>query len=116
MNVDRFPWLKDAVNANQNLNFSSSIIIEGQSGLAKCKLAEYFAQKLLCTNALNDCDNFNSCSYFLAGSHPDYCFRSEAYCSSVLHPYSKAKKEALTSKNLEGVRSMNEFIAKSNSV
>lgn len=116
MNVDRFPWLKDALNANQNLNFSSSIIIEGQSGLAKSKLAEYFAQKLLCTNGLNDCDNCNSCSYFLAGSHPDYCFLSKDTCSSVLHTYSKAKKDSLTSKKIEGIRSLNEFISMTHSV
>src|SRR5210317_840988 len=116
MNVDRFPWLKDALNANQNLNFSSSIIIEGQSGLAKSKLAEYFAQKLLCTNGLNDCDNCNSCSYFLAGSHPDYCFLSNDTCSSVLHTYSKAKKDSLTSKKIEGIRSLNEFISMTHSV
>ena len=52
MNVDRFPWLKDALNANQNLNFSSSIIIEGESGLAKVNLQNIllkncYAQMLL---------------------------------------------------------------------
>ena len=116
MSVDRYPWLKDEIDAYKNINFSSSTIIEGESGLGKQELAKYFAQTLLCSNELIPCHNCNSCNYFLAGSHPDYCFLSEDDCSSVLHTYSKAKKESLTSKKIEGVRSMNEFIAMSNSV
>ena len=34
----------------------------------------------------------------------------------MLHTYSKAKKDALTSKKIEGVRALNEFIAMTNSV
>ena len=116
MSVDRYPWLKDEIDAYKNINFSSSTIIEGESGLGKQELAKYFAQTLLCSNELIPCYKCNSCNYFLAGSHPDYCFLSEDDCSSVLHTYSKAKKESLTSKKIEGVRSMNEFIAMSNSV
>ena len=46
MSVDRYPWLNDAINAYKNINFPSSTIIEGESGLAKQHLAKYFAQKL----------------------------------------------------------------------
>ena len=116
MSVDRYPWLNDAINAYKNINFPSSTIIEGESGLAKQHLAKYFAQKLLCSNELNACDNCNSCNYFLAGSHPDYCFLSKDSCSSVLHTYSKAKNDSLTSKKIEGVRALNDFIAMTNSV
>ena len=116
MGIERFPWLNDAKRAHQNIAFPSSSIIEGESGLAKKQLAKYFAQKLLCTDESAPCGRCNSCNYFLAGSHPDYCFLDHDSCSSVLHTYSKAKKDALTSNKIEGIRALNEFIAMTNSV
>jgi len=116
MSVERFPWLTDAIRAHQNIIFPYSSIIEGESGLAKKQLAKYFAQKLLCSNHPAPCGKCNSCNYLLAGSHPDFCFLDHDSCSSVLHTFSKAKKEALTSKKIEGVRALNEFIAMTNSV
>ncbi len=38
MSVDRYPWLKDEIDAYKNINFSSSTIIEGESGLANKSL------------------------------------------------------------------------------
>lgn len=116
MSIERFPWLNDAIRAHQKITFPSSSIIEGESGLAKKQLAKYFAQKLLCSDEFAPCGVCNSCNYFLAGSHPDYCFLDNDKCSSVLHTYSKAKKEALTSNKIEGIRALNEFIAMTNSV
>ena len=116
MGIERFPWLNDSIIAYKNLAFSSSSIIEGELGLAKKQLAKYFAQKLLCTNETAPCGTCNSCNYFLAGSHPDYCFLDQDSCSSVLHTYSKAKKDALTANKIEGIRALNEFIAMTNSV
>ena len=116
MSIERFPWLNDAIRAHQKITFPSSSIIEGESGLAKKQLAKYFAQKLLCSDEFAPCGVCNSCNYFLAGSHPDYCFLDNDTCSSVLHTYSKAKKEALTSNKIEGIRALNEFIAMTNSV
>ena len=98
MTIERYPWLNNALKAHENISFSSSLIIEGELGLAKRKLANYFAQKLLCSEALSPCGECNSCNYFLAGSHPDFCFLDHDSCSSVLHSYSKAKKDDLTSK------------------
>ena len=115
MGIERFPWLNDSI-AYKNLAFSSSSIIEGELGLAKKQLAKYFAQKLLCTNEVAPCGTCNSCNYFLAGSHPDYCFLDQDSCSSVLHTYSKAKKDTLTANKIEGIRALNEFIAMTNSV
>ena len=116
MSIERFPWLNDAIRAHQKITFPSSSIIEGELGLAKKQLAKYFAQKLLCSDEFAPCGVCNSCNYFLAGSHPDYCFLDNDTCSSVLHTYSKAKKEALTSNKIEGIRALNEFIAMTNSV
>ena len=116
MSIERFPWLNDAIRAHQKITLPSSSIIEGESGLAKKQLAKYFAQKLLCSDEFAPCGVCNSCNYFLAGSHPDYCFLDNDTCSSVLHTYSKAKKEALTSNKIEGIRALNEFIAMTNSV
>jgi DNA polymerase-3 subunit delta' len=116
MGIERFPWLNDSIVAYKNLAFSSSSIIEGEQGLAKKQLAKYFAQKLLCTNEAAPCGTCNSCNYFLAGSHPDYCFLDQDSCSSVLHTYSKAKKDTLTANKIEGIRALNEFIAMTNSV
>ena len=58
----------------------------------------------------------NSCNYFLAGSHPDFCFLSADSCSSILHTYSKAKKDSMNSKKIEGVRALNEFVIMTHSV
>jgi len=116
MSVKRFPWLSEAVKAYENIPFPSSIIIEGEQGLAKSQLARYFAQKLLCTDNLSPCGDCNSCNYFSANSHPDYCFLTSESCSSVLNSYSKAKRESLVSKKIEGIRALNEFIAMTNSV
>ena len=116
MSIKRFPWLNDAVTSHQNILFPSSSIIEGESGLAKKDLANYFAQRLLCSDESGPCGICNSCNYFLAGSHPDFCYLSHDSCSSALQTYSKAKKDALTSKKIEGVRALNEFIAMTNSV
>ena len=73
MSIKRFPWLNDAVTSHQNILFPSSSIIEGESGLAKKHLANYFAQRLLCSDESGPCGICNSCNYFLAGSHPDFC-------------------------------------------
>ena len=116
MTIERYPWLNNALKAHENISFSSSLIIEGELGLAKRKLANYFAQKLLCSEALSPCGECNSCNYFLAGSHPDFCFLDHDSCSSVLHSYSKAKKDDLTSKKIEGIRALNEFMGMTNSV
>ena len=116
MSIKRFPWLNDVIRAHQKITFPSSSIIEGEPGLAKKQLAKYFAQKLLCSDEFAPCGVCNSCNYFLAGSHPDYCFLDNDTCSSMLHTYSKAKKEALTSNQIEGIRALNEFIAMTNSV
>jgi len=88
MSIERFPWLNDSIIAYKNFVFSSSSIIEGDSGLAKKQLGKYFAQKLLCTNESAPCGTCNSCNYFLAGSHPDYCFLDQDSCCSVLDSYS----------------------------
>ena len=116
MSLEHFPWLTDAVLTHKNLTFPSSIIIEGEAGLAKKELANFFAQKLICSSNSAPCSNCNSCNYFLAGSHPDFCFLSQESCSSILHSYSKAKKDSMTSKKIEGVRALNEFIAMTHSV
>ena len=116
MGIERFTWLNDAIKAHQNITFPSSSIIEGEFGLAKKQLARYFAQKLLCSDDSAPCGICNSCNYFLAWSHPDYCFLDKDSCSSALHGYSKAKKDSLTSNNIDGIRALNEFIAMTNSV
>ena len=116
MSLEHFPWLTDVVSTYKNLSFPSSIIIEGEAGLAKKELANFFAQKLICSSNIAPCSKCNSCNYFLAGSHPDFCFLSLESCSSILHSYSKAKKDSMTSKKIEGVRALNEFIAMTHSV
>ena len=116
MNLDNFPWLSKEVSRYKSLTFPSSVIIEGESGLAKKHLANFFAKKLLCSDVLAPCGDCNSCNYFLANSHPDFCFLSADSCSSIINAYSKAKKEVLTSKKIEGVRALNEFIAMTHSV
>ena len=116
MSIKRFPWLNDVIRAHQKITFPSSSIIEGEPGLAKKQLAKYFAQKLLCSDISAPCGICNSCNYFVAGSHPDYCFLDNDSCSSALHTYSKARKDSLTSNKIDGIRAVNEFISMTNSV
>ena len=116
MNIERFPWLNEVISSYKDISFPYAAIIEGESGLAKKQLANYFAQKLLCSDILAPCGECNSCNYFSAGSHPDYCFIGHNSCSSALNTYSKAKPESLISKKIEGIRALNEFIAMTNSV
>ena len=89
MNIERFHWLNEVISSYKDISFPSAAIIEGESGLAKKQLANYFAQKLLCSDILAPCGECNSCNYFSAGSHPDYCFIGHNSCSSALNTYSK---------------------------
>lgn len=116
MTIERFPWLSHTINKYENKNFPSTVIIEGESGLAKSQLANYFAQKLLCTIDTSPCGDCNSCNYFLANSHPDFCFLSSESCSSSLNSYSNTNKDSLISKKIDGIRALNKFFAMTNSV
>ena len=116
MNIEKYPWLIETVNAYKNIQYPSSIIIEGEAGLAKSHLANYFAQQLLCSNHESPCNSCNSCNYFHADSHPDFCYLSAESSSSILNSYSNSKKDSLVSKRIEGVRALNEFINMTNSV
>ena len=116
MTIKHYPWLENTLKKYEQRNFASSIIIEGESGLAKSELASYFAKRLLCSQIDAPCDNCNSCNYYEASSHPDFCFLSSDSCSSSLYSISKAKKDSIVSKKIEGVRALNEYIGMSNSV
>jgi len=118
MTLERFPWLADAINSWENINFPSSIIIEGEAGLAKSQLAKFFAQKLLCTNKLSPCGSCNSCNFFLANSHPDFCFLDKDSSTSALNSF-KPKDSKITnilSTKIDGIRALNGFLDLSNSV
>jgi len=111
-----YPWLKSAVEQYSISQFPSCLLIDGEAGLGKHLLASYFAKKLLCLSDNTPCNACNSCNYYEAGSHPDYCFlTSEDSSSSLLAPVG-TKKDSLTSKKIDGIRSLNDFIALSNSV
>ena len=116
MSIERYPWLIEKFNTYDLTQFPSSTIIEGEAGLAKSQLANYFAQNLLCSNELSACNSCNSCNYYKADSHPDFCYLSSESCSSALNSYSKAKKDSLVSKKIEGIRALNDFINMTNSV
>ena len=44
----KYPWLKPAIDNHTIEKFPSCLLIEGENGLGKSKLAHYFAKKLLC--------------------------------------------------------------------
>jgi len=87
MSIERYPWLIEKFNTYDLTQFPSSTIIEGEAGLAKSQLANYFAQNLLCSNELSACNSCNSCNYYKADSHPDFCYLSSESCSSALNSY-----------------------------
>ena len=112
----KYPWLKPAIENHTIEKFPSCLLIEGESGLGKSQLAHYFAKKLLCIEEDQPCGLCNSCSYFEAGSHPDYCFLSIDESSSSLLASSKSKNDSLVSKKIEGIRALNQFMSLTNSV
>ena len=97
MTIKHYPWLENTLKKYEQRNFASSIIIEGESGLAKSELASHFAKRLLCSQIDAPCNNCNSCNYYEASSHPDFCFLSSDSCSSSLYSISKAKKDSIVS-------------------
>ena len=118
MITNKYPWLHPAVENNTIENFSSGLLIEGEAGLAKSKLANYFAKKLLCLEENQPCDSCHSCSYFEAQSHPDFCFLDSQSCSSALYSYMPkgSKKENIVSHKVDGIRALNDFISLTSSV
>lgn len=116
MSVEKYSWLKKSIQRNSIESLPSSIIIEGESGLAKSKLAQFFTKELLCSSVEHQCQGCNSCSYLKAESHPDYCYLTSESCSSGLYSVSKEKKEKVTSKSIHGIRALNVFMSLSNSV
>ena len=49
MTIKHYPWLENTLIKYEQRNFASSIIIEGEGGLAKSELATHFAKRLLMT-------------------------------------------------------------------
>ena len=113
---NQYPWLKPAIKNNTIEKFPSCLLVEGEAGLGKSKLAHYFSKKLLCLDQDQPCGHCNSCSYFEAGSHPDYCFLSVDDSSSSLLASTKSKNDSLVSKKIEGIRALNQFMSLTNSV
>lgn len=66
------PWQKlDAYLVAQRL--PQALLIHGADGIGKTRLAETFAQKLLCKNPdAFACGECAGCRLFLAGTHPDF--------------------------------------------
>jgi hypothetical protein len=116
MKIDQYPWLDQYVEDFNSFGIPSSLIIEGSLGLAKSTLAKFLAKKLLCQDFNGPCESCNSCNFFQSGSHPDYCFLDKNSSSSSLHSFSKAKKDDLIARKIEGIRALNEFISRTNSV
>ena len=116
MSIEKYSWLNKSIKKNPIENLPSSIIIEGESGLAKSKLAQYFSKQLLCSDLNHECQGCNSCSYYDAESHPDYCYLTSETCSTGLHAVSKEKNEKIISKRIDGIRALNEFMSLTNSV
>lgn len=49
-----------------------SIVIYGEKGLGKKKLASYIAQRLLCTGDNPPCNSCHACRMLTGGGHPDF--------------------------------------------
>lgn len=116
MSIDKYSWLRKSIQKNPIESLPTSIIIEGEEGLAKSKLAQFFTKRLLCSSLEDQCQGCNSCSYLKAESHPDYCYLTSDSCSTGLHAVSKEKKDKIISKRIDGIRALNAFMSLSNSV
>ena len=118
MIIDKYPWLEECINQNSINNFPPASVIEGEVGLAKLQLALYFAKQLLCLRSSKPCSGCNSCSYFEAQSHPDYCYLTSNSASSNLLASSSTKKQKLNinTRSVDGIRAFNQFMWRTNSV
>lgn len=72
-----FPWLEEPwqrLNAYLTAQrLPQALLIHGTDGIGKTRLAETFAQKLLCRNpGVFACGDCTGCRLFLAGTHPDF--------------------------------------------
>ena len=79
----QYPWLepyRESVAALvKQERFPHALLLTGQSGMGKADFADYLAQLLLCEQPLGDaspCGQCSACTWFKAGSHPDYHYVS----------------------------------------
>lgn len=71
------PWLDASLSGLLALRagLPHALLILGPRGIGKGRLAQRFAQCLLCESPLPDgraCDRCDACGWFVAGNHPDY--------------------------------------------
>lgn len=72
-----YPWLADpwhTLSAHVNAGrVPQALLIQGAAGIGKLRLAELFAQRLLCQRPGEfACEACPACRLFLAGTHPDF--------------------------------------------
>jgi DNA polymerase-3 subunit delta' len=75
--AELYPWLAEpwrVLNAHRDAGrVPQGLLIHGPAGVGKVRLAEAFAQKLLCARpGAFACGECGGCKLFLAGSHPDF--------------------------------------------
>jgi DNA polymerase-3 subunit delta' len=78
-----YPWLepyRESVAALvRQERFPHALLLTGQSGMGKADFADYLARLLLCEQPLEGatpCGQCSACTWFKAGSHPDYHYIS----------------------------------------
>jgi DNA polymerase-3 subunit delta' len=79
----QYPWLepyRESVAALvRQERFPHALLLAGQSGMGKADFADYLARLLLCEQPLEGatpCGQCSACTWFKAGSHPDYHYIS----------------------------------------
>ena len=78
-----YPWLEPYRQSVANIfkqgRFPHALLLTGQSGMGKAAFADYLAQLLLCEQPVegeSPCGQCSACTWFKAGSHPDYRYVS----------------------------------------
>ena len=78
-----YPWLepyRESVAALvRQERFPHALLLTGQSGMGKADFANYLARLLICEQPLegaSPCGQCSSCTWFKAGSHPDFHYLS----------------------------------------
>jgi DNA polymerase-3 subunit delta' len=79
----QYPWLEPYRESVAALimqeRFPHALLLTGQSGMGKADFADYLAQLLLCgqpVGGTSPCGQCSACTWFKAGSHPDYHYIS----------------------------------------
>lgn len=110
-----YPWLtpswKQLVRGWERL--PHALLITGEPGVGKRRLAEYLSQYLLCESRRPDntpCGECEGCRWYLAGNHPDFRLLTPEDQAEASEGDEAKTKRKLPLIKVEGIRELVDFV------